>query len=110
MNGVIFQNATGLADHLEVCSVSAMFLRMPEKVDFPSGLAVDMILDRCAQNLLEGFPMAPKLEGLRTSFGLAVDPRSVSHREEEEWVWDSWDDNWTRVVRPLVLPNVRVAG
>jgi hypothetical protein len=69
-----------------------------------------MILDRCAQNLLEGFPRAPKLEGLRTSFGLAVDPRSVSHREEEEWVWDSWDDNWTRVVQPLVLPKVRVAG
>jgi len=78
MNGVIFQNATGLADHLE--------------------------------NLLEGFPRAPKLERLRTSFGLAVDPRSVSHREEEEWVWDSWGDNWTRVVQPLVLPNVPVAG
>ncbi|KAH9994383.1 glycosyltransferase family 33 protein [Russula vinacea] len=77
-NGVIFQNAGGLVDHLE--------------------------------NLLEGFPNAPNLENLRASFRLAVDRRSISSGEDEEWVWNSWDDNWTRVVRPLVLPNVRVTG
>ncbi|KAI9512299.1 mannosyltransferase [Russula earlei] len=76
VNGVIFQNAAGLADRLE--------------------------------NLLEGFPNAPSLETLRASFKYAVDPGSRSDREG--WVWNSWDDNWTRVVRPLVLPNVRVAG
>jgi hypothetical protein len=110
MNGVIFQNAAGLADHLEVCSVSAIFPRVPEKVDFPSGTAGLYVLDRYVQNLLEGFPKTPNLERLRASFELAVDPRRISHREEEEWIWNSWDDNWTRVVRPLVLPNVRVAG
>jgi len=78
LNGVIFQNGPGLADHLE--------------------------------NLLEGFPKSPNLERLQTSFGLAVDPRSTSKRGDEGWVWNSWDENWTRVVRPLVLPNVRVAG
>jgi len=78
LNGVIFQNAPGLADHLE--------------------------------NLLEGFPQAPNLERLRASFGLAIDPRSTSKCEDEGWVWNSWDENWKRVVRPLVLPNVRVAG
>ncbi|KAH9964524.1 glycosyltransferase family 33 protein [Russula dissimulans] len=72
-NGVIFQNAAGLADRLE--------------------------------NLLEGFPNAPNLESLRASFRFAVDPRN-----REGWVWNSWDDNWTRVVRPLVLPNAHVAG
>jgi len=75
-NGVIFQNAAGLADHLE--------------------------------NLLEGFPHAPNLESLRAAFRFAVDPRTRPNREG--WVWNSWDDNWTRVVRPLVLPNAHVAG
>ncbi|KAF8499108.1 beta-1,4-mannosyltransferase [Russula emetica] len=77
-NGVIFQNAAGLVDHLE--------------------------------NLLEGFPNAPKLETLRASLRLAADHRSTSSHKNEAWIWNSWDDNWTRVVRPLVLPNVRVAG
>jgi len=77
-NGVIFQNAAGLADHLE--------------------------------NLLEGFPDAPKLESLRASFKHAADLKGISSCEDEGWVWNSWDDNWTRVVRPLALPNVRVAG
>jgi hypothetical protein len=59
-----------------------------------------------AQNLLKGFPKARDLERLRASFELAVNPRGTTHHEEEEWVWNSWDDNWTRVVRPLVLPDM----
>jgi len=77
-NGVIFQNAAGLADHLG--------------------------------KLLEGFPNASNLETLRASFKLAVEHKSASGCKNEAWIWNSWDDNWTRVVRPLVLPNVRVAG
>ncbi|KAI0307514.1 hypothetical protein B0F90DRAFT_1674352 [Multifurca ochricompacta] len=77
-NGVIFQNAAGLADQLE--------------------------------NLLKGFPNAARLESLRASFRRTVEPRNVSNSEDEGWVWNSWDDNWTRVVRPVVLPNVHVAG
>jgi len=42
MNGVIFQNAAGLADHLEVCSVPAIFPRVSEYVEFPSGSDVDI--------------------------------------------------------------------
>ena len=69
-------------------------------------LAVNLPL----QNLLEGFPNAPNLETLGASFRLAVDRRRKSSRDDEGWVWNSWDENWTRVVRPLVLPNVRIAG
>jgi hypothetical protein len=47
MNGVIFQNAAGLADHLEVCSVPAIFPRVSEYVEFPSGSDVDIFFDRC---------------------------------------------------------------
>lgn len=48
------------------------------------------------------------LENLRNSFRRGLDPR---HRGEDEGMeWSSWDDNWTRVVRPLVVPNIRVAG
>ncbi|KAI0252675.1 beta-1,4-mannosyltransferase [Lactifluus subvellereus] len=76
-NGVIFQNAAGLADRLE--------------------------------NLLGGFPNAHELKTLQASFGRVVQPRSLSNSEDEEWGWNSWDDNWTRVVRPLVSPNLHVA-
>ena len=42
-NGVIFQNAPGLADHLEVCSFPPCFrCGRPNIVHFPSGSAVDM--------------------------------------------------------------------
>ncbi|KAI0005410.1 glycosyl transferases group 1-domain-containing protein [Russula compacta] len=46
-NGVIFQNAAGLADRLEVCSTSGIFPRVSEKVDFPSGSAVNNMLSIC---------------------------------------------------------------
>lgn len=80
-----------------------MFPRISEKSTLPTP-------PNFVQNLLEGFPNAPNLETLRASFKLAVDLGRMSNRDDEEWVWDSWDDNWTRVVRPLVLPNVYVAG
>ncbi|KAH9982176.1 glycosyltransferase family 33 protein [Lactifluus volemus] len=77
-NGVIFQDAAGLADQLE--------------------------------NLLGGFPNARELEKLRASLRRVVEPTSQSNGDDEGWAWNSWGDNWTRVVRPLVSPNVRIAG
>ena len=62
------------------------------------------------QNLLGGFPNARELEKLRASFRRVVEPTSQSNGDDEGWAWNSWDDNWTRVVRPLVSPSVRVAG
>lgn len=62
------------------------------------------------ETLLKGFPKSPMLENLRNSFRRVLDPRGPHRGEDEGWEWSSWDDNWTRVVRPLVVPNVHVAG
>ncbi|KAF7986156.1 hypothetical protein HWV62_38534 [Athelia sp. TMB] len=67
------------------------------------------------QTLLAGFPIAPALTSLRKSLidssgsearGRAEGSRTGQYsgvaEEGTEWVWNSWDDNWNAVVRPLI--------
>ena len=86
------------------------------------------------QSLLTGFPNCPTLDSLRRSLirNTPIEPgrtehhglrspdspgaradtpdwpgRSVGPDAEEEWEWSSWSQNWDRVMKPLVLSDVR---
>ncbi|KAG1825487.1 glycosyl transferases group 1-domain-containing protein [Suillus subaureus] len=79
INGLVFRNASQLAEHLET--------------------------------LLTSFPSSPALDSLRTNLQRALQvPLNVErhvhsheHQEDDDWEWNSWSENWNRVVKPLVL-------
>jgi beta-1,4-mannosyltransferase len=98
-NGLIFKNAAQLAEQMEV----GCFLQTYSSIYTPS------------QTLLTGFPNCPRLTELR-SYLLPKSERPTSpsnlpaSREHSEDVWESWDENWARYVRPLILRDVRRNG
>ncbi|KAF4572429.1 mannosyltransferase [Pleurotus pulmonarius] len=81
INGVTFQTAEQLADRFE--------------------------------ELLSSFPNAPALSALRSSLhesshpppGTPPPPRRKG-KEDVHWEWGTWDDNWNKVVRPIILSDV----
>ncbi|KAJ7139519.1 mannosyltransferase [Mycena epipterygia] len=81
-NGLIFKDASQLAQQME------------------------------AGTLLTGFPNCPRLTELR-SYLLPISERPTSpsrvssSTELPEDVWETWDENWARFVRPLILQDVR---
>ncbi|KAJ7767512.1 mannosyltransferase [Mycena maculata] len=83
-NGLIFENASEFAEQMET--------------------------------LLTGFPNCPRLIELRAYLQPTSErPTSPPHHlasspEPPEDIWESWDDNWARFVRPLILKDVRRDG
>ncbi|KAF7340142.1 Chitobiosyldiphosphodolichol beta-mannosyltransferase [Mycena venus] len=67
------------------------------------------------ESLLTGFPDCPRLTQLRSNL-LPASDRSISppsrppSREISDDVWETWDENWARYVRPLILQDVRRNG
>ncbi|KAJ6573957.1 mannosyltransferase [Mycena vulgaris] len=84
-NGLIFKNAVQLAEQIE------------------------------ASTLLTGFPNCPRLSELR-SYLLPTSARPTSpsylpsSHEASDDLWETWDENWARFVRPLILRDVRRNG
>ncbi|KAF8887747.1 mannosyltransferase [Infundibulicybe gibba] len=83
LNGLIFKDASQLAEQLET--------------------------------LLISYPDAPRLAALRASLmGSSKKPMNIPHshlphqhgKPTEGWEWGSWEDNWGRTIRPLVLSDV----
>ncbi|KAG1738606.1 glycosyltransferase family 33 protein [Suillus paluster] len=81
INGLIFRNASQLADQLETLLTS-----------FPSSPALDSL-----QKSLERASQVP----------LNVEHHAHNHEHQEgaDWEWGSWSENWNRVVKPLVLTD-----
>ncbi|KAF8807627.1 mannosyltransferase [Phlegmacium glaucopus] len=85
-NGLIFQNASQLAEQFE--------------------------------ELLTSFPSSPKLSSLTASLASLSQrseaplhthmSRQYPNPSEEVWTWETWEDNWSRVVRPLILSDVNL--
>jgi len=85
-NGLIFRNASQLAEQLE--------------------------------ELLTAFPSSPRLSSLTASLeSLSHRPDTPLHSHipkqypgltEEIWTWRTWEDNWNRVVRPLILSDMNL--
>ncbi|KAF8912892.1 beta-1,4-mannosyltransferase [Gymnopilus junonius] len=54
------------------------------------------------EQLLLSFPNAPALRTLRAS----LDSMSRPSRQNEIWTWGTWEENWDRVIKPLILSDV----
>ncbi|OAX37279.1 beta-1,4-mannosyltransferase [Rhizopogon vinicolor AM-OR11-026] len=81
INGLIFENAIQLAEHLETLLTS-----------FPSSPKLDSL-----RKSLQRASQVPLNVELQTHIH--------EHQEGVDWEWSSWSDNWNRVVKPLVLQD-----
>ncbi|KAF8349862.1 mannosyltransferase [Amanita rubescens] len=72
-NGLIFKNASQLAEQLE--------------------------------ELLLSFPNSTRLHNLRSSLISPSRAKTRAQRDEHQWEWSSWEENWNRVVRPLIAQS-----
>ncbi|CAK5279875.1 unnamed protein product [Mycena citricolor] len=82
-NGLIFKDAAQLAEQIEI--------------------------------LLTGFPNCPRLDQLRSALEPASErPTSPSHLppllDPTMDIWEPWDMNWARHIKPLILKDVRRDG
>ncbi|KAG2132357.1 glycosyltransferase family 33 protein [Suillus clintonianus] len=86
VNGLVFKNASQLAEHLETLLTS-----------FPSSPALDTL-----RTSLQRASHAP----------LNVEHRVHNHEHQEGagWEWGSWSENWNCVVKPLVLRDAERSG
>ncbi|KAJ7071359.1 mannosyltransferase [Mycena amicta] len=59
------------------------------------------------ETLLSGFPRCPRLNELRSNLTPVSkgSPHSTPHAPED--IWEPWDEHWARVVRPIILQDVR---
>ncbi|KIM47979.1 glycosyltransferase family 33 protein [Hebeloma cylindrosporum] len=70
------------------------------------------------EQLLLSYPDAPALHSLTLALaGLPHGPLTPSNphipkqyatREQDNWTWSTWEENWGRVVRPLILSDVNL--
>jgi len=62
------------------------------------------------ETLLAGFPNSPSLRKLASSLERAPatpNPHvSTNHGSQEPQMWCTWEENWGRVMRPLILHDV----
>ncbi|EIM92116.1 beta-1,4-mannosyltransferase [Stereum hirsutum FP-91666 SS1] len=100
---------------LPVCALD--FACLSELVkDGTNGLVFNSAeqLAKQLETLLLSFPASKALDNLRSSLRRASKASITSHElssvgEEldSDWEWNSWDDNWAKVVKPLVLSDVQ---
>ncbi|KAG2093563.1 hypothetical protein BD769DRAFT_1705156 [Suillus cothurnatus] len=79
INGLVFQNASQLAEHLETLLAS-----------FPSSPALDSLRSNLQR-------------ALQVPIDVQHHVHNQEHQEDDDWEWGSWSENWNRVVKPLVL-------
>ncbi|KAG5646867.1 hypothetical protein DXG03_001943 [Asterophora parasitica] len=69
------------------------------------------------EDLLAGFPHTPRLDDLRASLMHASQSSSSTPTHihtsptpvepgDKDWRWGTWEENWTRTVRPLILSDL----
>jgi beta-1,4-mannosyltransferase len=102
-NGLLFQTASQLALQLEVCYIPCFtktlvnFLPWSNSLSFPDALALHSLTLALAE-----LPHGPL--NLSNPHILEQCPTT----EQDNWTWTTWEENWGRVVRPLVLSDVNL--
>jgi beta-1,4-mannosyltransferase len=104
-NGLVFQTASQLALQLEVCLHPFTFL-------------LNLRLIFSLKQLLLFFPDAPALHSLTLALAELPHgpltpsshhtPKQYPTMEQDTWTWSTWEENWGRVVRPLILSDVNL--
>ncbi|KAJ3709871.1 glycosyl transferases group 1-domain-containing protein, partial [Lentinula guzmanii] len=93
---------------LPVCALN--FECLPELVkDGRNGLVFNNSeeLFKQFELLLTSFPSSERLDALRTSLYHATRSLEVSQSSSNEQ-WCSWDENWNRRLKPIILRGIRV--
>ncbi|KAF8060957.1 mannosyltransferase [Lyophyllum atratum] len=85
VNGRVFKNSSQLAEQLE-----QLFIGFPEDLARLEGLRASL---------------ARTSESSSTPPRVHTPSRSVEHNDME-WQWGSWEENWARTARPLILRDV----
>ncbi|KAF9535784.1 beta-1,4-mannosyltransferase [Crepidotus variabilis] len=88
-NGLVFNNASQLASQLEELFMS-----------FPNAKNLQRLTS--ALETESTFPSTPSNPHVHN-----YSVESPSH-DGREWTWSSWEDNWGKVVRPLILQDVNL--
>ncbi|PPQ98912.1 hypothetical protein CVT24_003543 [Panaeolus cyanescens] len=71
------------------------------------------------EDMLLSFPDSPRLQSLTESLANMSQrtvtpahhlhmPKQYQQNTDANWTWGTWDDNWARVMRPLVLSDVNL--
>lgn len=99
VNGLVFSGAPQLAEQLEVG------IKLFTKVKG----------SRADQELLMSFPNSRRLAYLAESLKRVSSPQhirsprpAVAEEDPENWAWTDWEENWSRVMRPLILDDVNL--
>jgi beta-1,4-mannosyltransferase len=87
-NGCIFKDAAQLARQLEVLPLLCIHVFAIASIFF-------------AQSLLTSFPESAPLAALRSHF-VVSEYRCSSPHMDEYGEWNTWEENWGKVVRPLL--------
>ncbi|KAI0696494.1 mannosyltransferase [Cerioporus squamosus] len=61
-------------------------------------------LTELLRRLLSGFPREQNLSRLRRN--LSRNPDDPHQAKPEPWEWSNWEENWNRIMRPLLLHDV----
>ncbi|KIK70352.1 glycosyltransferase family 33 protein [Collybiopsis luxurians FD-317 M1] len=95
---------------LPVCALN--FECLPELVkDGKNGLIFNNSneLAKQLELLLTSFPSSQRLDALRSSLLTSTHSLGNNHASQSgEWEWCSWDENWNRTLKPLILRGIRV--
>ncbi|KAF5392610.1 hypothetical protein D9757_002123 [Collybiopsis confluens] len=89
---------------LPVCALN--FQCLPELVkDGKNGLIFNSSDELAEQieSLLISFPSTQRLDALRSSLISTTRSTDDSQNGAHEWEWCSWDENWNRTLKPLLL-------
>ncbi|KAJ3758581.1 mannosyltransferase [Lentinula raphanica] len=83
-NGLVFNNSNELAQQFEASSYI-----------------------RCSL-LLESFPSSERLDALRTSLRRTTQRSEEISQNSQIEEWCSWDENWNRHLKPIILHGIRI--
>lgn len=102
-NGLVFNNAEQLATQLQASNFCACARRHAT--------------NEVSQTLLTSFPNSKALSSLQSSLARtsSTSENLYAHHahgngEGPHWEWNTWAENWDRVVKPLVLSDTERFG
>lgn len=83
--------------HLQKCSATSRAVRGQYGQNFIIHIFLTLV-----KELLLLFPNSARLRNLRSPLISPSHKKTCGQKDEPQWEWSSWDENWNRVMRPLI--------